>query len=173
MIDSHSDLRQCLIYDSCKPDAKLIGVEFMIPKARYEALDPEEQKYWHSHEFEVKSGMLVLPYPESHQHNKDKWDELETQAMEEVVNLYGKLYHFWQVDKGDELPLGPPTLMGSLTEFKQLDVDQAMKQRNQEQSIDQKKKRELREHIPLPGIPPNSDSWWKEAKENKRGIYAD
>lgn len=145
----------------------------MIPKARYEALDPEEQKYWHSHEFEVKSGMLVLPYPESHQHNKDKWDELETQAMEEVVNLYGKLYHFWQVDKGDELPLGPPTLMGSLTEFKQLDVDQAMKQRNQEQSIDQKKKRELREHIPLPGISPNSDSWWKEAKENKRGIYAD
>lgn len=59
----------------------------MIPKARYETLDPEEKKYWHSHEFEVKSGMLVLPYPESHQHQKDKWDELETQAMQEVVTL--------------------------------------------------------------------------------------
>ncbi len=42
---SGSDLRQCLIYDSCKPDARLIGVEFMIPKEKYEQLDPEEQKY--------------------------------------------------------------------------------------------------------------------------------
>lgn len=41
----HLDLRQCLIYDSCKPDARLIGVEFMIPKERYEQLDLEEQKY--------------------------------------------------------------------------------------------------------------------------------
>lgn len=39
------DLRQCLIYDSCKPDARLIGVEYMIPKERYEQLDLEEQKY--------------------------------------------------------------------------------------------------------------------------------
>jgi hypothetical protein len=59
----------------------------MIPKERYLKLDPEEQKYWHSHEFEVTSGMLVLPYPESHKHQKDKWDELESQAMAEVVTL--------------------------------------------------------------------------------------
>ncbi|KIX94129.1 uncharacterized protein Z520_10155 [Fonsecaea multimorphosa CBS 102226] len=166
------DLRQCLIYDSCKPGARLIGVEFMIPKARYEALDPQEQKYWHSHEFEVKSGMLVLPYPESHRRRKDKWDELETKAMEEVVTLYGKLYHFWQVDKGDELPLGPPTLMGSLTESKQLDVDAAMKDRNEELGIDQPGKRKLREHIDLPGVSENADSWWKEAQQKKVGIYA-
>src|ERR1700744_5240248 len=109
----------------------------MIPKARYESLDPEEQKWWHSHEFEVKSGMLVLPYPESHQSQKDKWDELETKAMEEVVTLYGKLYHFWQVDRGDELPLGLPKLMGSLTDSRQIDVDDAMAKRNREQGIDQ------------------------------------
>jgi hypothetical protein len=59
----------------------------MIPRHRYEKLDPEEQKYWHSHEFEVMSGMLVLPYPESHARQKDKWDQLETQAMQEVVTL--------------------------------------------------------------------------------------
>ncbi|OAP65719.1 hypothetical protein AYL99_01691 [Fonsecaea erecta] len=166
------DLRQCLIYDSCKPGARLIGVEFMIPKARYEALDPEEQKYWHSHEFEVKSGMLVLPYPESHKRRKDKWDELETKAMEEVVTLYGKLYHFWQVDRGDELPLGPPTLMGSLTESTQLDVDVAMKERNEELGIDQLGKRQLRENIRRPGISENADSWWKEAQQKRVGIYA-
>ncbi|EXJ60669.1 hypothetical protein A1O7_04822 [Cladophialophora yegresii CBS 114405] len=166
------DLRQCLIYDSCKPGARLIGVEYMIPKHRYLKLDPEEQKFWHSHEFEVKSGMLVLPYPASHARQKDRWDELETKAMEEVVTLYGKLYHFWQVDRGDELPLGPPTLMGSLTEFKQLDVDKEMAARNTELGINQGQKRKLREPIDLSGVPESSDSWWKEAKAAKRGIYS-
>ena len=171
--DEHSDLRQCLIYDSCRPDAKLIGVEFMIPKERYEALDKEEQRYWHSHQFEVKSGMLVLPYPASHQRRKDAWDDLETQAMEEVVNLYGKLYHFWEVDKGHDLPLGPPKLMGSLTDSRQLDVDEVMQERNREQGIDQPNKRRLRDCIPLSGISQNADCWWTEARQNKRGIYAD
>jgi len=170
--DRTLDLRQCLIYDSCKPDARLIGVEFMIPKERYETLDPEEQKLWHSHEFEVKSGMLVLPYPESHKRQKDKWDRLETEAMTEVVNLYGKLYHFWQVDKGHDLPLGQPKLMGSLTEFEQTDVDREMAGRNREYGIDQQHKRTLREAIDLPGIHENADTWWKEAKREKRGIYA-
>ncbi|KAJ9617271.1 hypothetical protein H2200_000992 [Cladophialophora chaetospira] len=144
----------------------------MIPKHRYLKLDPEEQKYWHSHEFEVKSGMLVLPYPDSHAHQHDKWDKLETQAMEEVVNLYGKLYHFWQIDRGDELPLGPPTLMGSLTESRQLDVDKVMAERNAELGIDQAQKRRLREYIDLPGIPGNADSWWKEAERSRKGKYS-
>ncbi|KIX09130.1 uncharacterized protein Z518_00208 [Rhinocladiella mackenziei CBS 650.93] len=167
------DVRQCLIYDSCQPGARLIGVEFMIPKSRYLTLDPEEQRLWHSHEFEVKSGMLVLPYPESHKQQKDQWDELETKAMEEVVNLYGKLYHFWQVDQGHDLPLGSPTLMGSLTDSQQIDIDEAMAERNQEQEIDQPMKRERRKYLELAGIPDNADSWWKEAKEKKMGIYAE
>merc|ERR1712113_1312570 len=29
----------------------------------YEKLDPEERKLWHSHVFEVKSGMLIMPAP--------------------------------------------------------------------------------------------------------------
>ncbi len=84
---------------------------------------------------------------------------------------YGKLYHFWQVDRGDELPLGPPLLMGSLTEVKQLDVDEEMAERNAELGIDQVEKRKLREYIDLPGIPEGADSWWKEAKRNKKGVY--
>lgn len=170
--NSSLDLRQCLIYDSCQPNARLIGVEYMIPKAQYEKLDPEEQKLWHSHEFEVKSGMLVLPYPTTHKGNESKWDQLETEAMKEVVGLYGKLYHFWQVDRGDELPLGLPKLMGSLTSYKQLDVDKAMEKRNQEEGIEQGAKRKLREGIELPGIHENADNWWKEAARERKGIYA-
>ncbi|CAZ84537.1 unnamed protein product [Tuber melanosporum] len=33
--------------------------------------------------------------------------------MEELAKLYGKTYHLWQVDRGDEVPLGAPMLMGS------------------------------------------------------------
>jgi hypothetical protein len=39
----------------------------------------------------------------------------EHKFMEGFVKTYGKVFHFWQVDRGDELPLGPPRLMMALT----------------------------------------------------------
>lgn len=51
---------QCLIYDSDRADAKLIGVEYMISEAVFVTLPEAEQALWHSHEFEVMSGSLVL-----------------------------------------------------------------------------------------------------------------
>lgn len=39
------------------------------------------------------------------------WEIAETAEMKEVVGLYGKTYHFWQVDKGDTLPLEPTQLI--------------------------------------------------------------
>ena len=76
----------------------------MVPKHVYETLNPAEQKLWHSHEYEVGSGMLILPKPGNVA--KDEWEAAEIEAMKEVSGLYGKTWHFWQVDKGDELPLG-------------------------------------------------------------------
>lgn len=143
----------------------------MVTKAVYETLDSEEQKLWHSHEFEVKSGMLILPTPQSHKGHGDRWEKLETEAMKEVVGLYGKTWHFWQIDKGHELPLGQPTLMGSLTEGRQLDIDEALKDRNERFSVDHKDKAELRKSIEQPGVHENADYWWKEAREQKLGIY--
>jgi len=167
------DLRQCLIYDSCSPSARLIGVEYMVPKHIYETLDPEEQELWHSHEFEVKSGMLILPTPSSHPEGQgDKWEKLETEAMRQVIGLYGKTWHFWQIDKGHELPLGHPTLMGSLTEGRQLDIDEALKDRNRRFDVNHKDKAELRKGIQEPGVHENADCWWKEAKAQKAGVYS-
>lgn len=48
------------------------------------------------------------------------WEIAETAEMKEVVGLYGKTYHFWQVDKGDALPLGQPQLMMSFTKDEQV-----------------------------------------------------
>ena len=143
-----------------------------MPKHVYETLDPEEQKLWHSHEFEVKSGMLILPTPSTHEGYGDKWEKLETEAMKEVIGLYGKTWHFWQVDKGHELPLGRPTLMGSLTEERQTNVDEALKDRDRRFNVDHKDKARLRKGIEGPGIHENADLWWDEAREKKAGVYA-
>jgi hypothetical protein len=58
----------------------------------------------HSHEFEVKSGMLVFPKPDGW--DTEEWEKAELAAMKEVVGLYGKTWHFWQTDLGHEVPLG-------------------------------------------------------------------
>ncbi|EAW13142.1 OBAP family protein [Aspergillus clavatus NRRL 1] len=106
------DIRQCLIYDSTKPNARLIGVEYMISPRLYETLPSEERKLWHTHDFEVKSGMLIMPSPAGVPN--PAWEVAETSEMRDIIPLYGKTYHFWQVDRGDLLPIGPPQLMGSL-----------------------------------------------------------
>lgn len=56
------DLHQCVIYDSDSPDAKLIGIEYIITEETYNTLDPEEQKLWHSHQYEVKGGLITCPH---------------------------------------------------------------------------------------------------------------
>ncbi|KAL2005053.1 hypothetical protein VTN00DRAFT_2903 [Thermoascus crustaceus] len=156
------DLRQCLIYDSHEKDARLIGVEYMIPKHVYLTLPEEEKKLWHSHEFEVKSGMLVLPRPGGV--DPEEWENAETEAMKEVVGLYGKTWHFWQIDRDDPLPLGYPTLMGSLTDASQIDLESSLAARNARFGVDHNEKAKRRSEIQCPGIHPNADDWWKEGK---------
>lgn len=59
----NEDMRQCIVYDGKDKNARLIGIEYLITRRLYETLDPEERKLWHSHVFEVKSGLLALPVP--------------------------------------------------------------------------------------------------------------
>lgn len=175
-----TDFRQCLIYASNTPTAPLIGVEYMIPRARFLALPAAERRLWHSHVHEVHSGMLILPYPTSHTPSdaaaKQSWDSLETQAMTEVVEWYGKIFHFWDPGAGDELPLGMPVLMGSLTEKVQCDVDEdeVIKGREAWAGVSAREKRGLREGVvPRPEVAEGADSWWFEARREGRGVYAE
>lgn len=61
--------------------------------------------------------MLIMPNPTI---PGAVWEIAETEEMKEVVGLYGKTYHFWQVDRGDVLPLGQPQLMMSFTQDSQV-----------------------------------------------------
>jgi len=57
----NQDVRQCLIYDSPEKNARLIGVEYIVSEKLFQGLPDEEKKLWHTHEYEVKGGILFLP----------------------------------------------------------------------------------------------------------------
>ncbi|MFS7916355.1 putative Oil body-associated protein [Helianthus anomalus] len=107
----NEDMRQCLIYDRPDADARLIGLEYIVTEELFLTLPDTEKPMWHSHEYEVKSGVLFLPGVPGPVERKD---------LEKVAKTYGKTIHFWQVDRGDELPLGLPQVMMALTRDGQL-----------------------------------------------------
>ena len=155
----NEDVRQCIIYDSPDKNARLIGIEYLIKPHLYEKLDPEERKLWHSHVYEVKSGMLFLPTPAGVP--DAVWEVAETEEMKAVIELYGKVYHLWQVDKGHELPLGQPQLMTSFTQSGQFDYDKVVGARDEKFGIDSKAKAEKRKDIPEPSVHADADWAWK------------
>lgn len=107
----NEEMRQCLIYDGPDAEARLIGLEYMISENLFLTLPDDEKPLWHSHEYEVKSGVLFMP---------GVLGSIERQKLEQVCRTYGKTIHFWQIDRGDTLPLGIPQLMFALTRDGQL-----------------------------------------------------
>ncbi|KAJ5657447.1 uncharacterized protein N7484_001096 [Penicillium longicatenatum] len=159
------DVRQCLIYDSPDAKARLIGVEYMVSPRIFKTLPPEERKLWHTHEFEVKSGMLIMPAPASMP--AAAWDAAETAEMEDIAPIYGKTYHFWQVDRGDVVPMGPPQLMGSFTTEDNVrqacpgGLDELLGERDRKYGVDYKAKAKKREGIADVEKHQDADTMWK------------
>ncbi|KAI9790700.1 MAG: hypothetical protein M1816_004841 [Peltula sp. TS41687] len=161
----NDDVRQCLLYDSAEANARLLGVEYMVSPKVFATLDDEEKKLWHSHAFEVKSGMLIMPGPNAVPDLV--WEKAENTEMEQVVGWYGKIYHFWQVDRGDPLPLGPPQLMTSYIAEDQIDMEKVVGARDRKFNVDYKHKADIRKHIAVPEIDSNADMAWKEDGSRK------
>ncbi|KAL6864250.1 DUF1264 domain-containing protein [Trichoderma novae-zelandiae] len=152
------DVRQCILYDSPEPNARIIGIEYMITPAKYEALPAAERRLWHSHVYEVKSGMLVMP---NRLVPPGAWALAERREMEQVATLYGKAYHLWQTDRGDELPLGEPQLMTSFVADGQLDWGR-VEERDARFGVSSREKREGRRGIEEPEIHRDADYAWKK-----------
>jgi hypothetical protein len=143
----NEDVRQCVIYDSSEPDARLIGIEYIISRQVFEKLPEDEKKYWHSHVYEVKSGMLVAPQvPE----------KVERMAMGKLIDTYGKTWHTWQVDRGDRLPLGEPRLMMAFTRDGQVDR-KLLAEKDRLTNISSQERRQQREGIKEPEVLPGAD----------------
>jgi hypothetical protein len=47
------NLHQCIIYDSDGPDAKLIGIEYVVPKETFELFEDEEKKVGPAARFQI------------------------------------------------------------------------------------------------------------------------
>ncbi|KAL6800381.1 hypothetical protein J3E68DRAFT_398138 [Trichoderma sp. SZMC 28012] len=155
------EVRQCVLYDSPEPNARIIGIEYMITPKRYESLPADERRLWHSHVYEVKSGMLVMP---NRMVPKAAWELAEKREMEKIITLYGKAYHLWQTDRGDELPLGEPQLMMSYTSDGHLDFGR-VEERDERFGTNYREKREARKDIPSPKIHGDADSCWHAWRE--------
>ncbi|ELR15385.1 DUF1264 domain protein [Acanthamoeba castellanii str. Neff] len=147
----NDEVHQCLIFDSNEENARLIGVEYVVSERLFKTLPEDEKKLWHSHHYEVKSGMLVLPGVPS---------VAEHKFMEGFIKTYGKVFHFWQVDRGDPLPMGPPRLMMALTADDQLDKG-LLDRVHGKLGIDTEACRKGREDIPVPEVDPGANSWEK------------
>ncbi|MFC0410585.1 OBAP family protein [Roseomonas elaeocarpi] len=100
------DFHQCVIFSSNQPDAKLIGIEYIVSEKVFRSLPEDEKKLWHSHDYEVRSGELVAPgLP----------DIAEHALMKDLVTTYGKTWHTWQIDRDPAFPMGIPQLMMGFT----------------------------------------------------------
>ena len=73
--------------------------------------------------------------------------------MEDIVGLYGKTYHFWQVDKGDKVPMGEAQLMMSFTDASQVEkVKGLVEDRDRRYGVNQAEKKGKRAYIEEPQI---------------------
>lgn len=100
----NDEVNQCVLYDGTGPDARLIGVEYLVSDAIYQKMPAEEKLYWHDHKYEVDAGLLKSLTQSGN-------DEKKTMAA--VRPLWGKVYHTWA--SGKTYPIGPPRLFWSVT----------------------------------------------------------
>jgi hypothetical protein len=100
----NEDVSQCLLYDGTGPDARLIGVEYLVSNALYQKMPREEKAYWHDHKYEVDAGLLK---------SLTQAGEDEKKSMAIVRTLWGKVYHTWA--SGKSYPSGPPRLFWAVT----------------------------------------------------------
>lgn len=143
----NDDVHQCIIFDKNEPNARLIGVEYLISEKLFKTFPEEEKKLWHSNIYEVKSGQLVAP---------DVHPAIEEKIMEDMILRYGKTFHFWHIDK-DSLPLGIPQLMMTLTRDGQLQGE--LVDKYERLGLFEDHRMDQRRYIPDVTVEPGADSW--------------
>ncbi|KDP32564.1 hypothetical protein JCGZ_13114 [Jatropha curcas] len=158
----NEEMRQCLIYNGPEADARLIGLEYIISENLFMTLPDVEKPLWHTHEYEVKSGVLFMPGIPG---------PIQRQDLEKVCKTYGKTIHFWQVDKGDNLPLGLPQIMMAMTRDTQIYDDLARDVENR-YGVSFEKERENRAYMKGPdhGIHPLANGGGKGLRTSLREV---
>ena len=158
------EMHQCLLYDSCEKNAKLLGVEYIISDRLYRQLPDAEKKYWHPHTYEVLAGGLIAP-------SMKPEDELA--FMKALLTTWGKTWHTWP-DPRTPIPLGEPLLMWAVTGDGQLEetvLDSRDKQFNVKAAdIREKRGQSIGWEVPKVSLPRSVDQvgrQWTDEGEDK------
>jgi hypothetical protein len=100
----NGQVSQCILYDGTGPDARLIGIEYLVTDEVYRKMPAEEKVYWHDHKHEVDAGLI---------RSLTQTGAEEKQTLGAVRTLWGKVYHTWA--SGTSYPRGPARLYWSVT----------------------------------------------------------
>jgi len=93
-------LSECQLYDSDRPNARLVGVETIVPTAVWRTFSPEEQKLWHYHRVEIKKVHATLP---------DVPKDQQAKVMAGLLETYGKIWMLWDPQTSKN-PIGQPSV---------------------------------------------------------------
>jgi len=150
----NDDVAQCVLYDSDKSNAKMIGVEYTISDKIYKSLPPDEKPLWTSNAYEVKSGLVTAPRLPS---------PLERALMKELITTYSKSVILWQPNQ-DPVPQGVPQFSYKFTNDGQIKPE-LVKQRDERMGTRTEDLRRYREDIvPDTKVDLKDDQWKNPTK---------
>lgn len=140
----NADFIQCVLFDGSTADANLIGVEYIISEKLFHTLPEGERGYWHPHNYEILSGVLIAPGLPT---------VAENAMLALLMNSYGKTWHTWHTGRhdgrgqpGHSLPLGDPMLMWSFNRDGEMD-DSLKASGEQDLGLKFDQKRQARTHL--------------------------
>eukprot|EP00918_Siedleckia_nematoides_P009202 GHVU01020116.1.p1 GENE.GHVU01020116.1~~GHVU01020116.1.p1 ORF type:complete len:253 (-),score=38.61 GHVU01020116.1:97-855(-) len=141
----------CDLFSSADKNARPIGIEYFITRDRFDALPEEEKVLWHSHPYEILSGLFVV---------MDVTPEEEEAVLEWVMGTYGKVTDTWQFY--NDMPIGAPQLGFALALDSQVDWDLADEMdKSLNLPTTHKQRRAARMHMKMPDKAPGSDAYLK------------
>jgi hypothetical protein len=89
---------ECQLYDSDAPDARLIGVETIVPADVWQTFPATEKPLWHYHRDEIPKVSAVMP---------DVSADVAAKTVASLYETYGKIYLFWD-PSAQSMPTGWP-----------------------------------------------------------------
>lgn len=92
---------ECQLYDSDAPDARLVGVETIVPDKVWATFPASEQALWHYHKTELAKIHATLPGLSA--------DE-KAKVVAAILPTYGKVWMIWD-PLANPNPTGQPTVV--------------------------------------------------------------
>jgi len=152
----------CELFNGMDKKARPVGIEYFITKPLFQALPDDEKKLWHSHPYEILSGLFVV---------MGVTPEEEKTLLEYIMGTYGKVTDTWQFDK--DMPTGAPQLGYALALDTQVNWDLADHMDKQlNVGTTHKERRAARIHMEMPDKVEGADDYLKskQAPQYEIGI---